>query len=81
MKVGDLVKFKDDVDCYGDMNKASRGVVVRAEPVDPNECVDPSCKYFVYVKWAGVDHGFVENKYWPYHDIDLDVLNREVKDG
>jgi hypothetical protein len=74
VKVGDLVKFRDGIICYGDVNKNARGVVVHAERVGPKECIDPSCKYFVYVKWAGVDYGFVENKYWPYHDIDLDVV-------
>jgi hypothetical protein len=36
--------------------------------------MDESCSHLVYVKWAGVEFGILEGKYWIYHDIDLDVV-------
>jgi hypothetical protein len=36
--------------------------------------MDKDCSYLVYVKWAGVEFGILEGKYWIYHDIDLDVV-------
>ena len=73
MKVGDLVKLNESAfNCMEII--PSLGVIVHSEEVDPNECDDETCKYLVYVKWAGIENGFVHGKYWIYHDIDLDVI-------
>lgn len=75
MKVGDLVKLRPDAINYvEDITLESRGIVIHSEEVDPNECDDETCSYLVYVKWAGVPTGFIDGKYWIYHDIDLDVV-------
>jgi len=75
MKVGDLVKLRADAINYiEDITPESRGIIIHSEEVDPNECNVEVCKYLVYVKWAGVEQGFVNGKYWIYHDIDLDLV-------
>ena len=75
MKVGDLVKLRDDAfNCIEEISENSRGIIVHSEEVDQNECDDETCKYLVYVKWAGIENGFIHGRYWIYHDIDLDVV-------
>ena len=75
MKVGTLVKLKEDAVNYIDeIQKGNVGLVIHSEKVDHTECMDESCSYLVYVKWAGVEFGILEGKYWIYHDIDLDIV-------
>ena len=75
MKVGTLVKLKKDTTNYIDeIQDNTVGLVIHSEEVDLNECKDETCSYLVYVKWAGVEFGILEGKYWIYHDIDLDVV-------
>jgi hypothetical protein len=75
MKVGTLVKLKHDTTNYiTEIQKSTVGLVIHSESVDHTECMDETCSFLVYVKWAGVDHGLLEGKYWIYHDIDLDIV-------
>jgi hypothetical protein len=74
MKVGDLVKFNPDVITTGfEVTKDHIGIVIHSEEVNPQECQDPTCKYFVKVKWAGIEDTFFGGWY-AYHDIDLQVV-------
>jgi hypothetical protein len=75
MKVGTLVKLKEDTTNYIDeIQPSSVGLVIHSEEVDRTECMDESCSHLVYVKWAGIDFGILQGKYWIYHDVDLDVV-------
>ena len=75
MKVGTLVKLKKDTTNYIDeIQDNTVGLVIHSEKVDHTECMDKSCSHLVYVKWAGVEFGILEGKYWIYHDIDLDIV-------
>ena len=75
MKVGTLVKLKEDTTNFIDeIQDKTVGLVIHSEEVDHTECMDKDCSYLVYVKWAGVEFGILEGKYWIYHDIDLDVV-------
>tara|TARA_Y100001938_G_scaffold125217_1_gene175929 strand:+ start:4957 stop:5193 length:237 start_codon:yes stop_codon:yes gene_type:complete len=75
MKAGDLVQLRSETINYiEDITADSIGIVIHAEAVDHNECMSDECNYLVYVKWAGVEFGILEGKYWIYHDIDLDVV-------
>jgi hypothetical protein len=75
MKVGSLVKLKETTLNYiEDIKDDTVGLVIHSEKVDHTECMDKSCSHFVYVKWAGIDFGILQGKYWIYHDVDLDVV-------
>ena len=75
MKVGDLVKFNPDL--IGTLGFAGTkdqiGVVIYSEELNDKKCADPTCKYFVKVKWAGGEDSFFGGWY-AYHDIDLQVI-------
>jgi hypothetical protein len=64
MKIGTLVKLKQtEINCLDDVQKDTVGLVIHSEEVDHTECMDESCSYLVYVKWAGIGHGLVQGKY------------------
>jgi hypothetical protein len=75
MRIGDLVKMAPDVIIYSEgVNQDTIGIVIKSEDVDPEECMDETCKYFVHVKWASEAPSMFG--FHIYHDIDLQIIAR-----